>query len=304
MTGARQPAGAAVRAVLRRQVEAMLANEAGMIADRDPEDLHRFRVALRRTRSCIGQMRHTLPKDGIAKFKPDFAWLGLVTGTTRDLDVFLDDMKRYRKKLDKTARPSLKPLIELIKTDKRREQEQLVVQLDTDRYRSLLSNWRTFLDAPFDVTDAPQASDPIAEVATERIRSRYERVVRRGQQLDARKETDRLHRLRIDCKKLRYLLEFFRDVYPGETVGPLIATLKRLQDHLGEFNDLLVQQDALSRMVPRLRSTGRTPAATFATVDGLLEDLAHRESRVRDRFANEFARFDNEDTARLIGVSP
>ena len=305
MTEAQQPAGAAVREVLRDQLNAMQENEAGMVADRDPEDLHRFRVALRRTRSCIGQMKHTLPEDRIAKFKPEFTWLGSVTGPTRDADVFLDDMKRYRKKLDKASRPGLEPLIELVRNDKRREHEQLVAQINTDRYRSLISGWRAFLDASFDLAEAPQAGDPIAAVAAERIRSRYERVVLRGRRLDAMKDTDRLHRLRIDGKKLRYLLEFFRDAFPVETVQPLIASLKTLQDHLGRFNDLVIQQNSVSSMIARLESSGSTPVPTSVAVDHLLAQLTQRERRVRRRFATEFARFDNEDTARRIeGVSP
>ena len=119
------------------------------------------------------------------------------------------------------------------------------------------------------------------------------------------KDTDRLHRLRIDGKKLRYLLEFFRDVFPSEVIEPLIVTLKRLQDYLGRFNDLRVQQDSVSSLVDRLESAGTAPVATFIATGRLLEQLAHREHRVRGRFADEFARFDSEETAsRVKGVSP
>lgn len=285
---------------LKNLLRTMEANEAGLIADRDPEDLHRYRVSLRRTRSCIGQMKRSLPEDRIAKFKPEFAWLGSVTGPTRDLDVFLHDMKRYRNRLDEMSRPSLEPLLELIQSDKRSAHDRLVAQLDTQRYRSLVSAWRAFLDSAMDEGEAPETDRPIAEVAADRIRSRYERMIRRGRRLDAMKATDRLHRLRIDGKKLRYLLEFFRGLFPEETVDPLIATLKRLQDHLGGFNDLLVQQNAVSRMVPRLEATGQTPAATFVTVGRLLENLARREHRMRRRFAGEFDRFDDEETCGRI----
>jgi CHAD domain-containing protein len=296
-------AGAAVRAVLSVQLQAMLANEAGMLADRDPEDLHRYRVALRRTRSCIGQMKRTLPKRRMAQFKPGFAWLGSVTGPTRDLDVFLKDMKRYRKRLDKKKHPGLKPLTELIREDKQRAHRRLVDKLDSDRYRKLISAWQRFLEAPFDVEDGRLSSQPIDEVATERIRSRYERMISSGRRLDAMEETDRLHRLRIDGKKLRYLLEFFRDLFAAESVDPLIAALKHLQDHLGEFNDLVVQQDALAKMIPRLESIPGTPQVTFVAIQGLLEDLARRELRVRRRFADQFAQFDSDDTAQRIGIS-
>ena len=292
-----------MRAVLRAQLDVMQANEAGMLADRDPEDLHRYRVALRRTRSCIGQMKRTLPKRLVAQVKPEFAWLGSVTGPTRDLDVFLQDMQRYRKRLDEEKRPGLEPLTALIRQDKQQAHRRLTRELDSDRYRELIAGWRRFLEAPFDGSDARLSNLPIADVATERIRSRYERMVQAGRKLDPMKETDRLHRLRIDGKKLRYLLEFFRELFAAGAVDPLISALKRLQDHLGEFNDLVVQQSALSKISPRLKSIPETPQITFVAIESLLQDLARREYRVRRRFTDEFARFDSDDTAHRIGAS-
>lgn len=278
-------AGEAVRAVLKTQLGAMQTHEPGVIADRDPEELHRYRVALRRTRSCIGQMKRALPPKPIAKFKPEFAWLGSITGPTRDLDVFLDDLTRYRKKMDKATRSDFDPLIELVRTDRRGAQEQLVARLDSDRYRSLIGAWQKFLDAPFEPADAPHVHRPIAEVAAERIRARHESMIRKGRKIDATTDTERLHRLRIEGKKLRYLLEFFRDEFPAATIEPGIATLKKLQDLLGRFNDLRVQQESIQAM------TGRIPAGTAGVTGRLLERLAEEERRVRCRFAAEFERF-------------
>ncbi len=294
------PAGQAVRAVLSAQLAAMQGHEPGVIADRDPEELHRFRVALRRTRSCIGQMKRVLPKKPVVKLKGEFAWLGSATGPSRDLDVFLEDMKRYRKKLPEASRPSLDPLIGLIRNDKQDEHERLVAALDSDRYRSLIREWRKFLDSPFDLDEAPQSDRPITEVAAARIRSRYDRMIRRGRKIDARKDTDALHRLRIEGKKLRYLLEFFRDEFPPETVSPVISTLKKLQDHLGRFNDLQVQQESIAAMIERLRTMESTPTPTLETGDELLERLARKEQKLRGRFADEFARFDSGEMANRI----
>ena len=64
-------------------------NEKGIIDDIDSEFLHDFRVAVRRTRSLLGQIRYVLPKRRVTRFKRDFAWLGEVTGPARDMDVYL-----------------------------------------------------------------------------------------------------------------------------------------------------------------------------------------------------------------------
>jgi CHAD domain-containing protein len=47
---------------------------------------------------------------------------------------------------------------------------------------------------------------------------------------------EELHSLRIEFKKLRYTLEFFREVL-GEQTKLLIEEVKILQDHLGDLND-------------------------------------------------------------------
>ena len=51
-----------------------------------------------------------------------------------------------------------------------------------------------------------------------------------------RSSAERLHRLRLISKRLRYTLELFRPLY-GTGLDERLAELKRLQDVLGEIND-------------------------------------------------------------------
>jgi CHAD domain-containing protein len=55
---------------------------------------------------------------------------------------------------------------------------------------------------------------------------------------------ERLHRLRIAAKGLRYTLEFFESVL-GKEVEPLIKDFKVLQDHLGDLHDAAVATSML-----------------------------------------------------------
>jgi len=55
-------------------------NEQGTIADIDSEFLHDFRVAVRRTRVGLSQIKNVLPEDVIARHKEFFSWLGQITG--------------------------------------------------------------------------------------------------------------------------------------------------------------------------------------------------------------------------------
>ena len=49
-------------------------------------------------------------------------------------------------------------------------------------------------------------------------------------------DTTALHELRIDGKRFRYAVEFFREVLE-EGADRVIADITRLQDHLGNLND-------------------------------------------------------------------
>ena len=57
--------------------------------------------------------------------------------------------------------------------------------------------------------------------------------------------SEALHELRKNCKKLRYLIEFYRSIYSEKDVKPAIKALKILLDNLGLFQDLEVQANKL-----------------------------------------------------------
>ena len=50
-----------------------------------------------------------------------------------------------------------------------------------------------------------------------------------------------VHKVRIECKKLRYLLEYFAPLYIDNNHKKNVARLKSLQDKLGDFNDSSTQ---------------------------------------------------------------
>jgi hypothetical protein len=65
----------------------LVTNEPGLRDNLDTEFLHDFRVAVRRTRSLLGQIRSVFPPDLTSHFATEFAWLGRLTGPPRDMDV-------------------------------------------------------------------------------------------------------------------------------------------------------------------------------------------------------------------------
>ncbi len=112
--------------------------------------------------------------------------------------------------------------------------------LRSERFQRLVDDWRSFLEGPQTLdTGSPNGFRPILELASERIARAFARVLLKGEVVTPDSPAEALHRLRISCKKLRYLTTLFRSLFPAKRLDPIIVELKRLQDHLGEFNDLL-----------------------------------------------------------------
>ncbi len=75
--------------VHRAHLAAMRWNEAGLRADLDSEFLHDWRVAVRRTRCLLGQLKQVFPAGETRRLRSELGWLARLTGPLRDLDVFL-----------------------------------------------------------------------------------------------------------------------------------------------------------------------------------------------------------------------
>jgi CHAD domain-containing protein len=297
----------AARAILRALLAALRANEDGTRRDLDSEFLHDFRVAVRRTRSCLGQLDGVFGEAATRRFRDEFKWLGGISGPTRDLDVYLLKMPEYVLEVPESLRAHLAPLERYLRERHGAEQRKVARALGSKRYRALVADWEAFLEAPAEQgPDAPaNAARPIVEVASERIRRAYRKVRRHGREIDAATPRPRIHRLRIDCKKLRYLLEFFRSLYDGEAVANLVRVLKQLQDVLGDFNDVANQQGDLCAMAREIHEREPGAVDTLLAMGCLLGRLGDRERALREglsRSAQEFGGDEvGESMSRLTG---
>lgn len=286
------PAALAMGRVYGRLLEVMRLNEAGVRADIDSEFLHDFRVAVRRTRAGLGQLKGCLAAAEVAPFRSEFSWLGGITGPTRDLDVYLLKMPAYRATLPPSAAAALEPLAVYLGERQREAQRLLTRRLQSDRYRILVVRWAALLErVAAGEAAGREGLEPIRAVASRRIWRTYRRVLRRGGAIDTDSPAASIHRLRIDCKKLRYLMEFFRSLYPHGEISASIKALKKLQDSLGNFNDYEVQQASLMGFSEQMVAGDLAPVSTLMAMGRLVERLERGQQQERDRFHERFDRF-------------
>lgn len=286
----------ATRVILRFLCGVMRHNEQGIREDRDVEHLHDYRVAVRRTRSALGQIRSVFSDEATQHYKEHFAIVGRWTNDLRDMDVYLSAEETYRVMLPEALRDDIDPLFDLLR-QKRSEAHAMVVEgLDSDSYAELMSDWEAFLSEP--PTNDPTAVNgalPIVDLACARIYKRYRRVVKTGRRLLEGATDDELHALRVECKKLRYLMEFFASLFPRKKIRYLIKQLKRLQRNLGDFNDYRIQQAYLFGIANEwLPDDFGEALLAVGSLIGTLEVGKARERTVFDRTFIEFASADNE----------
>jgi CHAD domain-containing protein len=190
---------------------------------------------------------------------------------------------------------------------RRQELDCVIKVLDGERYRRLVEDWEAFLEAavagpesaplPPGTAPAPDAALPVGDLAPRLIAKRHRRLLRKGRKITADSPDRDLHRLRIEGKKLRYLLEFFAPLFPRRQVTGLVKPLKKLQDHLGAFNDLVIQQASLESWLERpAGDRAEASSQEAAAVGGLVSLLGERRRKVRNDFERTFAGFDTAET--------
>ncbi len=288
-------------AILRHLFNIMRENEAGIRQDIDTEFLHDYRVAIRRARTALGQIKGVLPPEMVERLKREFRHLSRQTNRLRDLDVYLLHREEYRRLLPESMRNGLKSLFDRLRRQRRTEQRKLAAALEADAYQRISGFFQDCLGQENARADLPHdAQRPAKEAAKLFIFKRYKKVVALGKKITRLTPDSTLHELRIECKKLRYLLEFFASLFSGQQIETLIVHLKKLQDNLGEFNDLSVQQKFLKEHLCRLQGRSSMQDEEIVALGALIGILYHKQIGIRKNFAATFRRFDAPENQKLF----
>ena len=297
------PARDALRAVLLHLLDMLEANEPGTVADWDAEFLHDYRVAIRRTRTALGQLKPYLPD--FDRFRAGFGALGQATGPVRDLDVSLADFGTLQASVPTEMRAGLEPLTARWVRARRTARKALVAHLSSEAHRRFLAAWREALIGPslareIGIEWPTESARPIGDIAGERILKTFKRVIKEGRAIDADSPPEAMHDLRKTCKKLRYLLEFFQDLYAPRSVKALIKALKSLQDNLGAFQDCEVQAHSMMAIGQSFAVQDKQAAASLMSIGAAVAGLLARQHAAREAFADVFDRFASKENQMLV----
>jgi CHAD domain-containing protein len=286
-----QRADAGAVAVLRSLLDVIGENFEGAISGQDPEHLHQLRIAVRRSRTVQRQLKGVFGPDELPGFRAEFRWLQQATGSARDLDVYVQDLESLREMLPVEMRGDLDPLVPVLAHSRLAARADMTRALRSDRTADLIEDWERLLETLTERSahDRPAAGKPVGEVAGKRIRKVYKRIVKMGRAIERDSPAADYHELRKKGKELRYLLELFgARLFPDEAVGPLIKSLKALQDVLGRHQDREVQIAMLRSSAEEVTTLPGGGAACMA-MGALVERLRLDEQAARDEFAERFS---------------
>ena len=233
------PMSEAGRKLFRFHLHKMLLHEAGTVKGEDIEELHDMRVAVRRLRSAWRLVAEFFaPKVSTALIK-GLQRTGRILGAVRDLDVLLEKAAQYQQTLPTEEQDGLAPLLASWRAQRESARSEMIAYLNGRDYRQFVQRFTAFVTAEGAGAKAVDPSHPYPY----RVRHVVPRViyghlaaVRAYEDWLVDPPLEYLHALRIECKRLRYALEFFREVL-GPEARMVIKEVTVLQDHLGELHD-------------------------------------------------------------------
>jgi CHAD domain-containing protein len=109
--------------------------------------------------------------------------------------------------------------------------------------------------------------------------------------IDAKSPPDAIHQVRIEAKKLRYMIDATRSLHDRGDLDRIIVSLKRFQNVLGDFNDAQVQERNLLECGRAIVEAHAGESGALLTVGRLAENARNRAVSLRAQVDRELSRF-------------
>jgi len=271
----------------------MLRHEPGTRLGEDPEALHDMRVATRRMRAAFEIFGPAFDPKILKPHLKGLRAAGRALGRVRDLDVIIDKGRAYQASLPPNSQEGFTPLLHYWETEREAARETMLAHLNGVQYLAFLEKYNAFVQTP----GLGGPGGIVRDVAPILLYTRLEAVRLFDPRLSAASITE-LHALRIEFKKFRYTVEFFREIL-GPQAKEVINELKGIQDHLGVLHDadvacLIVRDflggwDDLQNAIPLRERIGPESILIY------LQDRYAVRTTLMNSFPDAWVRFNREE---------
>ncbi|MEM7760188.1 MAG: CHAD domain-containing protein [Cyanobacteria bacterium P01_A01_bin.40] len=240
--------------------------EARVLEDKDPEDLHQMRVAMRRLRSAIAGFALAVDLPDAVSEK-NIGKIGRSLGKLRDLDVMLAKLtNEYRPLLPIAEQKILDRVIKSLTRQRGRELKQVRKTINSKLYLSFEEELKYWLKHPSYQSMGKLAIYPLLPDLLLPQISQFllhpgwlvgttikDGIIQFPQILNQEAivqlvstEDYLLHDLRKLAKKTRYNLELFSPLY-NDTYNRYLSQIEQIQEILGQIQDFHVLRKILEK---------------------------------------------------------
>jgi len=254
-----------VTTILLRRLARALSRHLPLAISGDGRGVHQARVASRRLREAVPVLSTGLSGSKAGRTVRTIRRLTRALGTVRELDVtlvLLDELVRA---------PDVSPVaIEAVRA--------FVVEERSARREVMLKRLGRLKPEKLDRRIASVGSalegatgEPWRKALSARLLKRCRRLNEAMDAAGHMYDPERLHGVRIAAKKLRYGLELASDGGVSQA-GPLVRSLKRVQDLLGKLHDLQVLQTYIAGVQIAQSASRSEPRAALGELARHVED--------------------------------
>lgn len=266
------------RVLLRRHLRRMLAAEREVRADESIESVHLLRVTTRRLRASLRLLAPVILSDQVRPIGRAIGRLARTAGAVRDRDVLLADLSRRAAALPEDLRPGLEQIGAALRAERAAAHAHLLAHFASRSHTTFVADFAALMNSPGDWDNAPRVRD----LAGSTLWRHYE-ALRAYDHGGLPAAIADLHAMRIEGKRLRYVLELFADTF-GPRADPVVAPLIDFQDHLGSLNDTDVARHLVTACAADAAARGAAEAyLALREADSarLIAELPARWAQVR-----------------------
>lgn len=210
----------------------------------DPEGVHQIRISLRKIRTALLVFKPVINSKYSQTLAKKLKKYAAVLDDARDLDVYI--LTHFT---DDSESPIKSAAISKRNIAYQHVKKLLKSKSFNKRMRSA-KKWLKSGQWQKKIIKDKKLNHSLKAFAFDTLDSLMKVIILKGenpQQLD----NLALHKLRIDCKRLRYTTEFFSALYDQNMIIVFIEKLKKLQDSLGDIHDTFVQKKLHQRLLKK-----------------------------------------------------
>ncbi|HXG68295.1 MAG TPA: CHAD domain-containing protein [Blastocatellia bacterium] len=247
-----------LREIISTQLQSLSVYHRAVLETGDVEAVHKMRVTTRRLQAALDLLQSRPDDRQVIKLKKRLRKWRRWLSDIRNYDVFLIRIENDAA----LNKPTNQEMRDLLKSELTARRADTVARLRPRLESIAIDEIAAALGLNQEAVEEGMAHKPgslsihlhderrIALRAAERLEQRLVEFQAMASLALPQADPVELHHLRISAKRLRYLLEILAEMGYGNAT-PALNWLRKLQDKIGEWHDLVAQEEEVIRIVSR-----------------------------------------------------